>query len=58
MSGGGAALGAKMGNTIEHNAELAETYLPQSGPQTAVLVDLADRARLRGRSRVRETRGE
>jgi hypothetical protein len=51
------ALGAKMGNSIDTNPELARTYLPRSGPQTAQLVQLADEARARGRSRLRGENG-
>lgn len=48
------ALAGKMGNTIDTNQKLADTYLPQSGPQTAVLVQMADAARVVGRGRLRK----
>jgi hypothetical protein len=51
------ALGAKMNNTIETNPELQRTYLPRSGPQNAVLVQLADEARARGRKELRSGKG-
>lgn len=48
-----AALAGKMANTIDQNKELQATYLPHN----ATLVRLADAARTRGRSRLRDDRG-
>ena len=45
-----AAMAAKMGNTIEKNRQLAETYLPRK----AATVRLVDEARKRGRQRLRD----
>jgi hypothetical protein len=45
-----AALAAKMGNTIDRNRRLQETFLPKR----TVTVRLADEARKRGRTRLRE----
>lgn len=45
-----AAMAAKMGNTIDQNRQLAETYLPRK----AATVRLADEARKRGRRVIRE----
>lgn len=51
------ALGAKMNNTIETNTELQRTYLPRSGPQTTVLIEMADASRKLGRGRIRSENG-
>jgi hypothetical protein len=45
-----AALAAKMGNSIDHSRQLQNTYLPKR----AATVRLADEARKRGRTRLRE----
>lgn len=47
-----AAMSAKMGNTIDHNRMLQETYLPRK----ATTVRLADEARKRGRTIIRENK--
>jgi hypothetical protein len=47
-----AALAGKMANSINVSRALQSTYLPQ----TAAVVRLADEARARGRSRMREAR--
>lgn len=47
------ALAGKMANTIDTNRDLQATYLPQ----TATLVRLADAARAKGRTRLRERNG-
>lgn len=52
------ALARKMGNTIDTNPKLAETYLPRSGPQSSVLVKMADAARVVGRGRLRKGSGD
>ncbi|MFN4141632.1 hypothetical protein [Aestuariivirga sp.] len=44
-----AMMSAKMGNSINHNRQLAETYLPRK----AVTVRLVDDARRRGRTKLR-----
>lgn len=54
VAGGGdpAAMSAKMGNTIGQNRFLKETYLPRK----AATVRLADEARKRGRTLIRENK--
>ena len=55
VAGGGdpAAMSAKMGNSIDQNRFLQETYLPRK----ATTVRLADEARKRGRTIIRENKG-
>lgn len=48
-----AAMAAKMGNTIDKNRQLAETYLPRK----AATIRLVDEARKRGRQRLRDNEG-
>ncbi len=51
------ALAKKMGNTVDRNRALRDTYVPPGLAPDASVVRLADQARLRGRARLRDARG-